>query len=72
MTVYSAELVNAITNLTFTYLAAKGVRNCLQNGHDTIFLIAYAAYAIVGFGSFLFHSTLMCRTYDGSLYGFAS
>lgn len=61
MTVYSAELVNAITNLIFTYLAIKGIRSCLKYGHDTIFLVTYAGYAVVGFGSFLFHSTLACK-----------
>ncbi|MCJ1401137.1 hypothetical protein MMC11_004349 [Xylographa trunciseda] len=57
-TQYSAEIVNSLTNLIFLYLAIKGIKSCLQNGHDTVFLISFAGYLVVGTGSFLFHSTL--------------
>ena len=42
------------------YLAAKGIRNCVKNGHDTVFLVAFIGYLLVGSGSFLFHATLKC------------
>ncbi|KAF2460775.1 alkaline phytoceramidase [Lineolata rhizophorae] len=57
-TIYSAEIVNTMTNLLFMYLATKGIANCIRNGHDMIFLIAFIGYFAVGTGSFLFHSTL--------------
>lgn len=60
MTQYSAEIINTLTNLLFMYLAAKGIRNCLKNGHDTVFLVAFIGYLLVGTGSFLFHATLKC------------
>lgn len=57
-TVYSAEIVNTLTNLLFMYLALKGVHNCLKNGHDRVFVVAFVGYLLVGTGSFLFHATL--------------
>jgi dihydroceramidase len=60
-TIYSAEIVNTLTNLLFMYLAFKGITNCVWNGHDTVFLIAFCGYLVVGVGSFLFHSTLKCK-----------
>jgi hypothetical protein len=60
-TIYSAEIVNTLTNLSFMYLASKGIRNCLKNGHDPVFLIAYVGYLLVGTGSLLFHATLKCK-----------
>jgi len=57
-TQYSAEIVNTLTNLLFIYLAFRGITNCLNNGHDRIFLITFVGYLIVGSGSFAFHSTL--------------
>ncbi|KAI5203577.1 alkaline ceramidase-like protein [Aureobasidium subglaciale] len=57
-TVYSAEIVNTLTNLLFVWLAFRGINNCIQNGHDQIFLVTFIGYLIVGTGSFLFHSTL--------------
>jgi len=57
-TIYSAEIVNAMTNIMFVYLSYKGIRNCIRNGHDTVFLVSFLGYLIVGLGSFLFHSTL--------------
>lgn len=33
---YSAELINSLTNLTFIYLAFKGMRNCYVHGHDKV------------------------------------
>lgn len=60
-TVYSAEIVNTLTNLMFIYLAGKGISNCVQNGHDSIFIVSFFGYLIVGLGSMMFHSTLKCR-----------
>jgi len=59
-TIYSAEIVNTLTNLLFMYLAVKGINNCLKNGHDRIFLVTFFGYLLVGTGSFLFHTTLKC------------
>ncbi|KAA8625475.1 alkaline dihydroceramidase Ydc1 [Pyrenophora tritici-repentis] len=58
VTQYAAEVINTFTNLLFMYLAAKGIRNCLKHGHDTVFLVAFVGYLLVGSGSFLFHATL--------------
>ncbi|PSN73091.1 alkaline ceramidase-like protein [Corynespora cassiicola Philippines] len=58
LTPYSAEIVNTLTNLLFMYLASKGIANCLANGHDNVFLVAFVGYLLVGTGSFLFHATL--------------
>jgi ascorbate-specific PTS system EIIC-type component UlaA len=60
MTKYAAEVVNTLTNLLFIYLGIKGIRNCIKNKHDTVYLIAFLGYLLVGTGSFLFHSTLKC------------
>jgi len=57
-TIYSAEIVNTLTNLLFIALGVKGVRNCLRYKHDNVFLVAFIGYLFVGSGSFLFHSTL--------------
>jgi dihydroceramidase len=62
VTQYSAEIVNTLTNLLFMYLAAKGIRSCLVHGHDTVFMVAFIGYLLVGSGSFLFHATLKCRS----------
>jgi dihydroceramidase len=62
VTQYAAEIINTLTNLLFMYLAAKGIRNCLKNGHDTVFLVAFIGYLLVGTGSFLFHATLKCMS----------
>lgn len=59
-TIYAAEIINTLTNLLFMYLAAKGIHNCIRNGHDTVFLVAFIGYLLVGTGSFLFHATLKC------------
>ncbi|KAF2747206.1 alkaline ceramidase-like protein [Sporormia fimetaria CBS 119925] len=57
-TIYSAEVVNTLTNLLFFHLAIKGIRNALKEGHDTVFLVGFVGYLLVGAGSFLFHATL--------------
>ncbi|GIK03137.1 hypothetical protein Aspvir_007206 [Aspergillus viridinutans] len=58
VTIYSAEIVNSLTNLLFMWLGFKGIRSCRRYGHDTIFQVAFYGYLVVGTGSFLFHSTL--------------
>ncbi|KAF8867260.1 alkaline ceramidase [Acephala macrosclerotiorum] len=58
LTIYSAEIVNTLTNLLFIYLGIKGIRNCLKYEHDSVFLVAFIGYLLVGSGSFAFHSTL--------------
>lgn len=57
-TIYSAEIVNTLTNLLFMALGIKGIRSCLKYQHDTIFLVSYIGYLLVVSGSFAFHSTL--------------
>ncbi|KAF2199234.1 alkaline ceramidase-like protein [Delitschia confertaspora ATCC 74209] len=57
-TEYCAEIVNTLTNVVFMYLAFKGIHNCVQNGHDWIFIVTFAGYFLVGTGSFFFHATL--------------
>jgi len=57
-TIYSAEIVNTLTNLLFIALGVKGIRNCLRYKHDHVFATAFLGYLLVGSGSFAFHSTL--------------
>ena len=52
--------MNSLTNLAFVYLAYRGISNCVRNGHDTVFLVGFISYLIIGLGSFLFHSSLNC------------
>ncbi|KAI4097356.1 MAG: hypothetical protein LQ344_000455 [Seirophora lacunosa] len=61
-TPYAAEIVNTLTNLMFVFLAFKGILNCKKHGHDTVFLVAFVGYLLVGTGSFLFHATLKCTS----------
>lgn len=61
-TIYSAEIVNTLTNLLFIALGTKGLWNCIKYGHDTVFKVAFIGYLLVGSGSFAFHSTLKCRS----------
>jgi hypothetical protein len=60
-TIYSAEIVNTLTNLLFIALGTKGLINSLKYNHDTVFKVAFVGYLLVGSGSFLFHSTLKCQ-----------
>ncbi|KAL7820514.1 ceramidase [Trichoderma aethiopicum] len=55
---YCAELCNTVTNGIFMWLGIRGVVNCLQQKHPSIFLISYLGYMVVGLGSILFHTTL--------------
>ena len=40
-TIYSAEIVNTLTNLLFIALGVRGIRNCLKYGHDSIFVVSF-------------------------------
>lgn len=60
-TVYSAEIVNTLTNLAFVYLAYKGISSCIKYAHDQVFLVAFLTYLCIGLGSICFHSTLKCK-----------
>jgi len=51
-TIYSAEIVNTLTNLLFMGLGIKGIRSCIKYGHDRVFLVAFIGYVAVGTGSF--------------------
>ncbi|KAJ5899109.1 hypothetical protein N7495_003853 [Penicillium taxi] len=64
VTIYSAEIVNSFTNLMFMWLGIKGIISCRRNQHDQIFTVAFLGYLVVGFGSFLFHSTLKCKSFQ--------
>ncbi|KAF1992467.1 alkaline phytoceramidase [Aulographum hederae CBS 113979] len=55
---YFAEIVNTLTNLVFVYLAYEGIANCLRNGHDRVYLVAFLSYLSIGLGSFAFHASL--------------
>ena len=59
-TLYSAEIVNTVTNLMFVLLALKGLLSCKKNGHERIFMVTFCGYMVVGTGSILFHTTLKC------------
>lgn len=50
--------MNTLTNLMFWYCAWKGVQSCRRNHHDKIFELGYYGYFLVGFGSFMFHTSL--------------
>ncbi|OAR01960.1 hypothetical protein LLEC1_00112, partial [Akanthomyces lecanii] len=58
LTYYCAELCNTVTNLAFLYLGFRGIRSCLRQSHDSIVLIAYGGYMVVGLGSIAFHACL--------------
>jgi len=58
LTTYCAEIINTLTKGMVMYLGWKGLRNCISEGHDRIFLITFLGYLLVGCGSFLFHATL--------------
>ncbi|RAL64641.1 hypothetical protein DID88_001674 [Monilinia fructigena] len=58
-TIYSAEIVNTITNLIFVILAWKGIASCVRYGHDAVFLMGFISYLVIGVGSMLFHATLI-------------
>jgi dihydroceramidase len=32
--------------------------NCIKNDHDTVFVVTYVGYMLVGLGSLAFHATL--------------
>ena len=57
---YIAEFVNTLTNIWFMYLAYLGIVSCRKYGHDTIFLVTFYGYLLVGSGSFAFHASLKC------------
>ncbi|CAG8953206.1 hypothetical protein HYFRA_00003407 [Hymenoscyphus fraxineus] len=61
-TVYSAEIVNTLTNLLFIGLGIKGIRNCLKYEHDSVFLVAFAGYPmqLVDELSMIYTACLMC------------
>lgn len=50
--------MNTLTNLMFWYCAWEGIKSCRRNGHDKVFEVAYFGYLLVGFGSFMFHTSL--------------
>lgn len=57
-----AEFVNTLTNLLFMYLGAKGIRNCIQQDWDRVYLVSFLGYLCVGTGSFMFHASLKCKS----------
>ncbi|CAG8487924.1 8304_t:CDS:2 [Acaulospora morrowiae] len=56
---YIAEFVNTTTNLIFIGLASFGIYITAKYGFETRFTIAYAAIALIGIGSWMFHMTLL-------------
>lgn len=57
----TAEFANSITNGLFVLLGIKGILNCIREGHDSVFLITFVGYLLIGLGSLAFHSTLWCK-----------
>ena len=45
------------------WLGLRGILSCIRNQHDQIFIVALLGYLVVGTGSFLFHSTLKCKSH---------
>lgn len=43
-------------------LGVWGIISCRRNQHDQIFVVAFLGYLVVGTGSFLFHTTLKCKS----------
>ena len=68
-TIYSAEIVNTLTNLLFIGLGTKGLWNCVKYEHDSVFKVAFIGYLLVGSGSFAFHSTLKCMLLSANVFG---
>lgn len=52
----------AFTNIIFFILGIRGLMMCSQGSHDTIYILGYLGYTIVGLGSTAFHATLKCTT----------
>ena len=46
------------------YFAYRGLKNCWQYQHDTVFFVAYGGYFLTAFGSFMFHASLKCTLLD--------
>ena len=40
------------------YCGYRGIQSCLTYSHDTVFIVSFVGYVLVGTGSFLFHATL--------------
>ena len=59
--------VQTVTNGLFLWLGVSGIRNCIQESHANIFLLAYLGYIVVGLGSILFHATLKCKCSRGGI-----
>ncbi|KAI9817371.1 MAG: hypothetical protein M1832_004678 [Thelocarpon impressellum] len=62
MSPYVAEFVNTTTNIAYLYLAFYGLRNATRNNQHGVISVSYAALALVGVGSVVFHSTLKYTT----------
>jgi len=61
---YVAEMFNAVSNLTYIWLALFGVTMCQRERLPVKFALCYLGIAIVGVGSIMFHTTLR---YDAQL-----
>lgn len=56
---YIAELVNTVTNLAFVCFAGFALVNVLLNQHERRFLLVALGFITVGFGSWMFHMSLL-------------
>lgn len=56
---YIAELVNTATNSAFILLAGYACINVLRHKHNLQFLLVSIGFIIVGFGSWMFHMSLL-------------
>lgn len=59
VTKYIAELVNTVTNSAFIALAGYALVNVIRNRHELRFLLVSLGFITVGFGSWMFHMSLL-------------
>lgn len=56
---YVAEMVNTVTNAAFICLAGYSLLNVIQQRHETRFVLVALGFITVGFGSWMFHMSLL-------------
>ncbi|KII93615.1 hypothetical protein PLICRDRAFT_102023 [Plicaturopsis crispa FD-325 SS-3] len=58
---YIAEMANTYSNLFSIGLALHGIRQAHKESLPSRYLLSFAGFAMIGFGSFAFHATLLFR-----------
>lgn len=56
---YIAEMANSMTNIAFVLLALQHLYSAIKNKHGWLYIFISIGFAFVGFGSFLFHMSLL-------------